>query len=119
MPFTVIISRTTEFVRFDAAGTASLKNYFDLIAEAAVETAGGDRRALVDLRNVAGRLVFTDQFFIGEVVAQKLAHLDRVAALVRDDPGTYNSPTVALKRGLNLRVFSDEGAAVRWLQPEG
>ena len=116
MPFDVVISRTPRYVRFDVAGPPSLKNYFDLIEQAEKETlATGETLGLVDLRRVTGRLSFTDQLFIGDVVGQKLTHLDKLASLVPDDPESYNSPKVAQRKGLNIRSFASENEAIAWL----
>ena len=116
MPFTVTTTRFPQYVLFQVSGPASLKNYFDLIDEAARHTtSNGDKLAMVDLRQVAGRLSFTDQFFIGDVVGQKLAHLSRLASVVADDPTSYNSEKVANRKGLNLRSFNSEQDAVGWL----
>lgn len=116
MPFHVIVERSPLFIRFNASGSASLQNYFDLVDFAARETlATGDKKGLVDLRQVSGRLGFTDQFFIGEVVGRKLTHMDKVASLVPADPRSYNSETVAKKLGLNLRSFDREELAIAWL----
>jgi hypothetical protein len=117
MPFIVTVERTPHHVRFNIAGSASLKNYFDLIEAAASETlANGDQLAMVDLRQVVGRLSFTDQFFIGEIVGNKLAHLRKLASLVADDPDSYNSEKVANRKGLNLRTFGSEERAIAWLR---
>ena len=117
MPFLVTVERTPHFVRFNVKGPASLKNYFDLIDGAAKEmTANDDRLAMVDLRAVIGRLSFTDQFFIGEIVGEKLVHIRKLASLVADDPDSYNSEKVANRKGVNLRSFDDEERAVAWLR---
>jgi hypothetical protein len=71
---------------------------------------------LCDLRQVIGRLGFTDQFFIGDVVAQKLQHVEKLATLVASDPASYNSPKVASRLGLNIRTFDSEAEAIAWLQ---
>jgi hypothetical protein len=119
MPFSIAVQRHPGYVRFNVAGPASLKNYFDLIDAAAKETlAHGDTHGMVDLRQVAGRLVFSDQFFIGDVVGQKIAHLQKLAVLVVDDPSSYNSAKVANRKGANLRTFDDEALALKWLLPE-
>jgi hypothetical protein len=116
MPFTIAVKRLQRYVVFEVSGPASLKNYFDLIDGAAKETiAHGDKLAMVDIRAVAGRLSFTDQFFIGDVVGQKLAHLHKLASWVADDPTSYNSEKVAVRKGVNLRSFADGDAAVAWL----
>ena len=117
MPFTISLQRQPGYIRFDVAGPPSLKNYFELIELAAKETAAtGEKNILVDLRGVTGRLSFTDQFFIGDVVADKLADLEKLATLVPDDPGTYNSQKVAQRKGLNLSTFSNEAEAIEWLR---
>jgi hypothetical protein len=117
MPFVFTVERTPHYVRFNVTGSASLKNYFDLIEGAAKDTAANkDAFALVDIRKVVGRLSFTDQFFIGEVVAQKLTHLRRLANLVAADPGSYNSDRVANRKGVNLHSFDSEQQAIAWLR---
>lgn len=118
MPFVVTIQRNPGYVRFDVAGPASLKNYFDLMDEVARETRA-NTLVLVDLRGVIGRLHVSDQIYIGEVVAQKLAHLRKLATVVPDDPATYNSERVANQKGLNLRTFAREDEAVAWLSGPG
>jgi hypothetical protein len=116
MPFIIKVERHADYVRFTVSGSASLKNYFDLIDAAAKETqAKGDRFAMVDLRGVIGRLSFTDQFFIGEIVGEKLKHLARLGSLVPADPTSYHSETVANRKGVNLRSFDDEARAVAWV----
>jgi len=121
MPFIIDFQRLPAYLRYEVAGPPSLKNYFDLIEACEKETLSrGDRCVLVVLRGVTGRLPFTDQFFIGDVVGEKLAHLHKLAAVVRDDPSSYNSAKVAVRKGLNLRAFADEAQAVEWLteQPD-
>jgi hypothetical protein len=116
MPFTISFQREPGYVRYDVEGPPSLKNYFDLIEMAAKQMAAdGDKNLLVDLRRVSGRLSFTDQFFIGDVVADKLANIDKLATLVADDPESYNSKKVAQRKGLNLQTFSSEDEAIAWL----
>ena len=116
MPFTVRITRPGEYVRFDVDGPPSLKNYFDLIDGAAKEIAAtGEKVLLVDLRGVTGRLSFTDQFFIGDVVGDKLPQVFKLAVLVPEAPDSYNSPKVAQRKGVNIRPFDDEAAAIDWL----
>jgi hypothetical protein len=119
MSFAITVQRRPHFVRYEVKGPASLKNYSDLIDEAARQTATDrDRRAMVDLRGVLGRLHFTDQFFIGELVVRKLQHLDRLATVVPDDPATYTSEKVAARHGFQLRGFVSEEEAQAWLSEE-
>ncbi len=119
MAFAIDIQRTARFVRYRVSGPASLESYIDLIEHAAGDTVlNGDTLALVDLRGVVGRLKFTDQYFIGELVGQKMRHLAKVASLVASDPTSYNSATVANRSGLNLRSFDDGEKALAWLLQE-
>jgi hypothetical protein len=116
MPFTIEFARGPQYVRYTVSGPASLENYCGLIDGAAQDTrAGGDRRVLVDLRGVSGRLNFTDQYFLGERVVEKLANLERLAAIVPDDPTSYNSEKVATRHGYALRGFRSEREALAWL----
>jgi hypothetical protein len=116
MPFQVHPERLPQYLHLRVSGPASLKNYFDLIDESARRTlADGIGRVLCDLRGVAGRLSFTDQFFIGDVIGQKLQHLEKIASLVASDPDSYNSPKVAKRMGLDLRSFDSEAKAIAWL----
>lgn len=119
MPFQIVRNRKADFVRYTVTGPPSLKNYFDLIDGTARETAANrDKLVLVDLLGVSGRLSFTDQFFIGDVVGDKLAHLRKLAVLVADDPDSYNSPKVAQRKGVNIQAFPREEDAVAWLLEE-
>jgi hypothetical protein len=116
MPFTVTSERRAAHVRFAVAGPASLMNYFELIEHAARETRpAGDTRVLVDLCGVVGRLHVQEQTFIGEMVAEKLAHLHRLAVVVPEAPNSYNSEPVARGKGFNLRSFGTEADALHWL----
>ena len=120
MPFTISVQRNPLYTRFQVAGPASLKNYFDLIESGERQAAEpGMVNILVDLRQVAGRLTFTDQFFIGDVVSQKLSRLARMAVVVPGDPTSYNTETVAKRRGVRLRNFSSEESALAWLLETG
>jgi hypothetical protein len=119
MPFTIFFERLPGFARYQVAGPASLQEYSDLIDRAARETlASGDLHLLVDLRGVAGRLSFSDQFFIGELLVRKLQHLRKLANIVPDEPSTYNSEKVAARRGFALRGFLLEEDARAWLLAE-
>lgn len=116
MPFDVTVERLPHYVLLQVSGLASLRNYCDLVDEAAQQTiAHGYTRALVDLRDVEGCLGFTDQFFIGDIVSQKLAHLAKLATVVPHDPKSYNSNRVANRKGMNMRMFDSEAQATAWL----
>jgi len=116
MPLRYEISRSGRYVRFDASGEAALEdmNQFVDMVEASTK-AGGDRRVLVDLTRVRENLKFTDHYAIGEMVLQRLGHLERVASVVPAQRRTGTSEKVANARGTLLRVFVDIAQAIAWL----
>ena len=116
MPFITSITRHPEFVQLAASGPAEMRNFVDLVATVESETVyWSDRRVLVDLRDVQGRLTAAEQVFLGEMVAQSLPHLERLASLVPPDQITRNSEAAAQELGMQLRVFVCLEAAVAWL----
>lgn len=117
MPLHYEFSRQPRFVRFDASGEASLQDMKDFVDHVERQTRdGGDRRVLVDLSRVRENLKFTDHYAIGELVARRLAHLERLASLVPAPRRTGTSEKVANAQGTLLRVFVAEAAAIAWLE---
>ncbi len=117
MPLHFELRRYPRFVRYDASGQASLedmKRFVDAVEEGT--TANGERRVLVDLTAVDENLKFTDHYAIGELVARRLAHLERLASLVPAARRTGTSEKVANTQGTLLRVFVEEAAALAWLE---
>ena len=110
------ISRLPSFVRFEVDGEASLAEMDRLIdAVAQVTTAAGDSRVLVNLLAVQEHLKFTDHYAIGELVARRLSHLERLASVVPSSRRTGTSEKVANAQGTALRVFVSEAEAGAWL----
>lgn len=117
MPLQYEFHRQPRFVRFDASGEASLqdmKDFVDLVEQRT--RASGDRRVLVDLTRVQETLKFTDHYAIGELVARRLAHLERLASLVPQSRRTGTSEKVANTQNALLRVFVDEPSAIAWVE---
>jgi hypothetical protein len=114
MPLKFQISRLPRFVRFDVTGDACLGDIDGLIDRIRDETTG-DKRVLVDLSQVRENLKFTDHYAIGELVVRRLAHLERLASVVRADRRTGTSEKVAAAQGTALRVFVDQREACDWL----
>lgn len=111
------ISRCPGYVRFDATGDAALEDMNAFVEMVAAATrADGTRRVLVDLTRVRENLKFTDHYAIGELVARRLAHLQRLASLVPGERRTGTSEKVANSQGTLLRVFVDEAQAIAWLE---
>lgn len=117
MGFRVNITRFIDFVQLAVAGPAEMKSFVELVHDIEEESlTWADRRVLVDLREVEGRLDATEQVFLGEMVAQRLPHLERVASVVPADQITRNSEAAAQTHGMQLRVFSSREEAVAWLK---
>ena len=120
MPFNVSITRFEQFVQLAVSGPADMRNFVDLVDKVGQETElWSDRRVLVDLRGVDGELTPTEQVFLGELVAQNLPHLERVASVVPPARITHNSETAAQELGMRLRVFTSKDEAMDWLGTAG
>ena len=110
------ISRLPRFVRFEVSGEATLAEMDRLIDDVAqVTAAAGDSRVLVNLLGVREHLKFTDHYAIGELVARRLSHLQRLASVVPGNRRTGTSEKVANAQGTALRVFVSEAEAGAWL----
>lgn len=116
MAFTTRITRLPGYVHLHVAGPASLKDFVELISTVGQETVyWSDRKILVDLRDVEGALTTTEQIFVGELVAQDLPHIERMASVVPAAQITHNSERAAQELGAQLRVFDSEADAVAWI----
>ena len=97
-------------------GEPTLGQFLSFLHLIGVETAGWPvKRVLFDLRDVRTLTSFTEHYAVGEEAARQLAHLHRVASVVPGDRITRASEKTAQRSGLNLVVFTDEGAAIEWL----
>ena len=116
MAFSVALTRFTQYVQLAVSGPATMRNFVDLVDTMGEETVlWSDRRILVDLREVDGELTPTEQIFLGELVAQNLPHLERVASIVPAERITRNSESAAQGLGMKLRVFTSRDDAVAWV----
>lgn len=119
MAFTTKITRHAGYVRVGVAGPTSIRDFVELVSTVGQETVyWSDRRVLVDLRQVEGALTPTEQIFLGELVAQDLAHIERMASVVPPAQITHNSERAAQALGAQLWVFDDEADAIAWLTGE-
>lgn len=119
MPLTYNITRLNGVVVFDVAGEASLEALHELIDAVERNTRRGDeQRALVNLLEVGEHLKFTDHYALGEQVARKLGHLERMASVVRAERRTGTSEKVANAQGVQLRVFVSVPEAMAWLSQD-
>jgi hypothetical protein len=116
MPFEVKVSRTAAYARYDVSGTTSLKRFARLIAGIADDVEQfEDVRVLVDLRQVDGRLLTSEQILVGDMAGRQAPMLYKLASLVPAGEFTGNSARAAERKGLELRVFISEAAALEWL----
>lgn len=116
MAFVVLTERPPGYVRVTVEGEASIKEFVDLVQATEQETVyWSDRRLMVDLRRITGQLDPAEQVFLGELVAQNLSHLERVASVVPAEQITRNSENAAQQLGMQLRVFSSQDEAAAWL----
>jgi hypothetical protein len=119
MLFTVSTTRFSQYVQVEVTGSSSLKNFVEMVGAFATDTLyWSDRRALVDLRKVVGELTPPEQVFLGELVAQDLSHLDKIASIVPQAMVTHNSENAAQEMGMRLRVFASKEDAMAWLAVE-
>lgn len=117
MPFKIRVSRQSGYVHVHVDGPSCIKDFVELISSVGQETAlWSDRRLIVDLREVQGELSPPEQTFVGELVAQELAHIQRLASIVRPGQVTRNSENAAQQLGAELRVFDSENDAVNWIK---
>lgn len=116
MAFTIQLTRAPGYVRVQVAGPASIREFVELVSTIGRETVyWSDRRVVVDLRQVEGALTPTEQVFLGELVAQDLTHIERMASIVPPARLTRNSERAAQQLGSQLRVFDDEAEALAWI----
>lgn len=116
MAFTKRVTRHPGYVEVHVAGPTSIRDFVELISTVGQETVyWSDRRVLVDLRQVEGALTPTEQVFLGELVAQDLSHIERMASVVPPAEITHNSERAAQKLGSQLRVFDDGAEALAWI----
>ncbi len=116
MGFAVSLTRFTQYVQLLVSGPTSMKSFVELVDTMGKETAfWSDRKVLVDLQGVDGELTPTEQIFLGELVAQNLPHLEKIASVVPANRITHNSETAAQDLGMRLRVFTSRDDAIGWL----
>ena len=119
MSFHTTQHRHPDYLELILSGEATLKHFVELVTLIESETVyWSDRRVLVDMRAITGGLPPAEQMFLGELVAQNLSHLDRVASVVRPEQITRNSETAARRRGFQLLVFASRQEAAAWLVSE-
>jgi hypothetical protein len=105
------------YVRITAARSWTIERVHQAIERAKTEAVQiGTKRIFFDLQawdRPSSQMV---RFDSGLLVSELLDSSYRIAALARKDVVNYFAETVAANRGANLKVFTDEGEALAWLQ---
>ncbi len=101
-------------VRTRATVTAMTREIFD------AALANRLSKALIDVRELKGRLGILDSYLVVTEVFQKLRGKGmRKAAIVDEQAPSLHGwflETVARNRGFNFRVFADQEDALEWLE---
>ncbi len=74
-------------------------------------------RMVLDLRGIVGEFTVTDRYELGNFATRVQGLVGRVAVIAQAsliDPQKFGV-RVAQNRGLNVDIFSDSDAALRWL----
>ena len=107
-----------DYILTDFFGTFSIeegKRCIDAMAAAAREH--GRAKVLLDCRKIKGSLPIGERFEVAEYAATTREVIAKIALVSRADivlPDNFVE-NVAVNRGVNLRIFIDFDAAVRWL----
>ena len=118
MDFTVEDDQNCRFVRVSVRGRPLLAGVLSFIGQVSRLNLRG-RNLLIDLRAVSEVPETAVQAIAGEEIACRLGQVRKIASLVPPGARTGKTEQVAQRFGANLRVFTDQGAAVAWLSREG
>jgi hypothetical protein len=99
------------------SGEPTLGEFLAVLQALGDESKGWTRDCvLFDLRGIRTMTSFTEHYAIGQEVGRQLRHLRRIASVVPADRITRASEKTARQAGMDLRVFTDEGEAMAWLE---
>lgn len=76
------------------------------------------KRLLVDVTPLDAISPLAVQAILGEHIAMRLAHIPRIACIVREEVRTGNVEKVARSNGANMRTFSTEAEGMAWLMQD-
>jgi len=116
--YKLAIEANREYLRVTAKGTYGFGRTRRLIYVIRESSDGHQLpRVLVDLTGVTGRPPDIERFEIGERLAQVFGSTHTLAIVAREESVNRLAETVALNRGVALRVFFTERDALTWLLP--
>ncbi len=97
-------------------GLALLEGWERILPQIGQATAdAGDSTLIIVIEGLVGFLGTPERQKVGELAAQHLKHLRKVALLVPPQKVTGVTQRAARERGLDLRVFDDAAQALDWL----
>ncbi len=82
--------------------------------EHAISDAPGDRMVL-DLTGLVGWLGLAERTAVGGLMAKRFARMKKVALFIQPEKITGAVEKQAQRNGLDLRVFSSDDEAMRWV----
>jgi hypothetical protein len=120
MSYTLTIREQPQYLHIEATGARSRAMLVSLIKDCVAECKQRGRgRLLVDIQGLQGSLGTLESY---QLVTGDLASLkegNRLKVAISDLPGNQDRlrffENVAFNHGLDLRVFSDVGTALKWL----
>jgi hypothetical protein len=110
----VTTAKDAGFLRTTVSGSFALQPSKDLLDRVAADARHhGADRVLLDFRGVVGRATTLDRYELGVHAA---AHVKvKIAFVGLPEMIDHLPETVAVNRGANVRVFTDEVGALKWL----
>jgi hypothetical protein len=117
MAFEITVRKLRTHVRVTVAGSPSLEAFLSMLHLIGIDSEDWQAASvLFDLRGVRTRFAPHEHAEIGLQVATSMAHMERVAALVRPHRYTQAGERVGRRNGLDVRMFVDEAMALVWLK---
>jgi hypothetical protein len=117
MSLEIRTSTTDEYLMLKVSGPYNLTEFKSLILLMRVKAAEfGHIRVLADLRGVEQDVPGYDRFILGEYYAKEIRYKLKMAVVGPPERITGFFEDVAVNRGGNVRIFSDEQSALRWLK---
>ncbi len=124
MSYKMSIKKESDFLHINVTGVQSRETVTAIawdVLEACEENEVS--KVLVDVREMTGRLVGLDAYEVSALEFPKLQEkgILKRAAVIDLEENSENSrffETVAVNRGINIRIFSSADEAVDWLDKE-
>lgn len=113
------IEKKGEYIFVDYAEPYVYKNAINLLKEAA-EVCAAEKcsKLLLSFVDMPGKVKTLDRFEFGVQGAIIFRHLKKVGVVYRREEMNRFLETVAVNRGLNIRLFDNFDEAMEWLEVE-